>query len=82
MQNFYDTVFKLISGQLLLEEYLISITTAPVAITMNVSNDSYQKEFLYFFSFLRSAFSKFVEVSTETFIKNFLVLEFSVSSEF
>ena len=47
---------------------------------MNVSNASYQNELVLFF--FRSAYSKFVEVSTESFIKVFLVLESSVSSEF
>ena len=48
--------------------------------TVVVSNTSYQKEFLLF-SFLRSVHSKFWEISIETFIKIFLVLEFFLPSK-
>ena len=67
--------FKYISGQLLLEEHWISLKMTPVAVAMNVSNASYQKEFLLF-SFFESPNGKFVEMSIKTFIKVFLVREF------
>ena len=48
---------------------------APIAIAINVANASYQKEFVSF-SFSKSAYGKFVEISMETFIKVFLLLKF------
>ena len=81
VKKIWANIFKFLSGQLLQEEQWISLNMVPIAIVINVSNTSYQKEFIMF-SFLRSAYSKFVENSVETFIKVFLVLEFPPPSEF
>ena len=51
-----------------------------VAIAINASNASYQKKFLLF-SFLRSAYGKFEEISREICIEVFLVHEFFLPSE-
>ena len=50
------------------------------SVVIDVSNVSYQKEFERF-SFLRSAYVKFVEMFIETFINLFLLLQFSVPFE-
>ena len=81
VKKIWANIFKFLSGQLLQEEQWISLNMVPIAIVINVSNTSYQKEFIMFL-FLRSAYSKFVENSVETFIKVFLVLEFPPPSEF
>ena len=49
-------------------------------IAMNFYHSCYQKELLLL-SLLKSAHGKFAEISIETFIKAFLVLEFSLLSE-
>ena len=64
---------------LLLEGHWISLKMVPIAIVINVSNTSYQKE-LALFSFLRSAYDKNMEISIETFSNVFLALEFSLPS--
>ena len=56
-----------------LKKHWISLTAAPIAIPVNVSDTGYKKGFVLFI-FLRSAFSKFVDISMETFIIVFLVL--------
>ena len=47
---------------------------------MNVSNASNEKEFVLLF--LRSGYGKYVKIVMETLIKVYLVLEFSLPSEF
>ena len=65
--------FKNLSEQMLLVKHWISQKMALIAIPVNVSNTGYQKGFALF-TFSRSANGKFVDISTETFIKVFLVL--------
>ena len=48
----------------------MSLKTAPIAIPAKVSNTGCQKAFVIF-SFLRSAYGKFEDISMETFIKVF-----------
>ena len=79
-KEFWIHFFKYTSRQLLLKEHWISLKMVIIAIVINVSNNSYQKEFITF-SFLGSAYSKFVEISIEILIKVFLVLEFSPPSK-
>ena len=57
---------------MLLEKHWISLKEAPIAVPGNDSNTDYQNG--SFFSVLRSAYGKFVDISVETFIKVFLVL--------
>ena len=78
-KNFKTRFFKYTSGRLLLSEHWVSLKKAPIAIAINISNASYQKEFVLS---LRFAYGKFVEISLETFVGVFLVLEFSLPSEF
>ena len=58
---------------MLLGKHRISLKTIPIAKPVNVCNTGSQKMFVLF-SFLMSAYGKFVDVSMETFIKVFLVL--------
>ena len=51
-----------------------------MTIVIYVSNVSYQREF-ELFSFLRSAYEKFVDMFIEAFINLFVLLEFSLPSE-
>ena len=77
VKNSKAHVFKYSSRGLLLKEHWISLKMAAIAIPINVSDASHQNKFV----FLRSAYGKFVEVPIETFLKVFLVLEFSLPSE-
>ena len=71
--------FKNISGRMLLEKHWISPKVVPIAFSVSVSNTGQQKGFeLFCCFFLRSAYSKFVNISMEPFIKVFLVLQFSL----
>ena len=65
--------FKYSFGWLLLIDSWISIKVALIVIAINVSKDSYQREFV-FFSYLRSAYSKFVEISKKLFFFVFWTL--------
>ena len=62
LQNFKSRFFKYTFGWLLLIKRWMSLKMAPIAIAINISNASYQREFA-FFSYLRSAYGKFVEIS-------------------
>ena len=73
--------FKNIAGQMLQEKHWISLKTAPTAIPINFSNTGYQKRLARIFSFLRSAYGKFVDIFMETFIKVFSVYLFSLPYE-
>ena len=73
VQNFKTRSSKYTFGWLLLIEGWISLKMAPIALAINISNASYQREFV-FFSYLRSAYGKFVEIS-----KSFCLLNFNES---
>ena len=71
--RFFTMNFKCTSQQLLLQEHWVLLKMVPMAIAINVSNTSYQKQF-ELFSFLRSASSKFMEMSIH---RNFCKLAIS-----
>ena len=49
LQSFRTRFFKYSFGWLLLIDSWISLKVAPIAIAINVSKDSYQREFVFFF---------------------------------
>ena len=57
---------KNVSGGMLPEQHRILLKTAPIAFLVNVSNTGYQNVFVLF-SFLRSAYGKFEDISIETY---------------